>query len=204
MPLVDPWTSVRLRAHALNLVANERVFRERERERLAFWRTLESLEIETELGLGLRSPAEEMPWDGAPFGSWRHYFWTSFHAMYPQPWWAQVSRIEDGSLEGIEPALVFLEADPWCFRSGYTKQLLMRLLRRPRLLYAHQMRLRRVCLAAVYAGPRMEFREYCRTARVVDGTEFRLQLSQVSRNADGAAGQRARWMLDALVRTNGE
>jgi hypothetical protein len=50
----------------------------------------------------------------------------------------------------------------------------------------------------------MEFREYCRTVRVVDGTEFRLQLSQVSRNAASASGQRARWMLDALVRTNGE
>lgn len=57
------------------------------------------------------------------------------------------SRLRNGDETAIEPALRFLEADPWCFRSGYLKASLMRALAGGVPLTGYQRRVHRVLLA---------------------------------------------------------
>jgi hypothetical protein len=61
-------------------------------------------------------------------------------------------------------------------------------------------------LTAVRAGGRPGFRDYCRTARIVDTPRFRRVLRDIREDETGDPGarQRAGWMLDAIMRTNGE
>jgi hypothetical protein len=48
-------------------------------------------------------------------------------AMYPDPLWVEVkAALRRGERTACEAALVFLEVDPWCFRSGYEKADLMK------------------------------------------------------------------------------
>jgi hypothetical protein len=55
-------------------------------------------------------------------------------------------RLRDHERGAIEPALMFLEADPWCFRSGYMKADLMRALASGLDLDAYRSRIHRVVL----------------------------------------------------------
>jgi hypothetical protein len=120
--------------------------------------------------------------------------------IYSVRFLADVERLRAGDHGAVEAALLFLEADPWCFRSGYVKQNLVRYLRHVVLTEDEKDRLRRVMISAVRSGPRMEFREYCRTARVLDSPTLREWLETLSvawGHGDGVH-QRARWMLEAI------
>lgn len=85
--------------------------------------------------------------------------------MYPEEFWVDVRRLAAGDPDAVENALVFLEADPWCFRSGYAKEVLVRALRRHALSEPQRERLVAVLLAAVDVGERREFPLYCKLAR---------------------------------------
>ncbi|MGE3075763.1 MAG: hypothetical protein AB7N24_18755 [Dehalococcoidia bacterium] len=176
----------------------------RERERLL--RRFDSMGVRDELGLRLRDPQEEMPWitkEVAP-GSWLHWHWTAFHAMYPGESWHRISALARQDTTGVEDALVFLETDPWCFRSGYAKQTIVRLLRHVPLTDAQRDRLLASLLKPVVAGPRWEFREYCKTARAFSTPEFegrlRILAGQLQHPAESGEQQRARWMLEKILR----
>lgn len=53
-----------------------------------------------------------------------------FHAamamMYPPEWWATMARLQAGDADAVEAVILFLEADPRCFRSGYEKERICR------------------------------------------------------------------------------
>lgn len=51
-------------------------------------------------------------------------FHRAVNALY-EPFTGIGRRIRDGDRAAIDEALRFLEADPWCFRSGYLKEELM-------------------------------------------------------------------------------
>lgn len=107
--------------------------------------------------------------DEEAFAAWERRaaeFRAACELMYPQVFWEDVRRLADGDPRAVEPALIFLEADPWCFRSGYAKETVVRLLRRHRLTLPQGERLDGVLLHVVEVGDRREFALYCQLAAV--------------------------------------
>jgi hypothetical protein len=79
-------------------------------------------------------------------------------AMYPNPLWGEVkAALRAGAPPAREAALVFLEVDPWCFRSGYEKADLMKGLAHRELSPGDQERVRRVVLHVIQQPHRREF-----------------------------------------------
>jgi len=141
--------------------------------------------------------------DARALASWRQAA-AQFHAacelMYPQAFWEDVRRLTDGDVGAIEPALIFLEADPWCFRSGYAKETLVRLLRRHRLVSLQRERLEAVLLRVVEAGDRREFTLYCKLAAVNATATLRDELKRRLFSDERGVSRRALLMLTALPR----
>ncbi len=107
-----------------------------------------------------------------------------------------IERSDAGDSGASEYLVAFLEADPWCFRSGYMKGRVYECLRRAQVTDSIQVRLRVVLLNAVDAGYRREFRSSCRLARIVADAgliaELRHRLTAAS---DSHVRRRALWML---------
>jgi hypothetical protein len=61
--------------------------------------------------------------------------------MYPPEWGETVTALQHGDRDAVDPAIVFLEADPRCFRSGYQKEELCRFLGRAELTDQQRRRL---------------------------------------------------------------
>src|SRR5215203_3717872 len=76
-----------------------------------------------------------------------------------------VAALDTPTAAGVDEAVWFLEADPWCFFSGYSETKVMRRLMTAPLTDAQRERLSVVVLAAVDVGWRWEFRETIRLAR---------------------------------------
>jgi hypothetical protein len=107
-----------------------------------------------------------------------------------------IARFREGDEEATGYLVTFLEADPWCFRSGYMKGRLYELLRRGALDDGLQRRLRAVALALVDSGYRREFRSACRLARYVADAELIAELRRrLSSSLDRHVRRRALWML---------
>jgi len=137
---------------------------------------------------------------------WRHWenACSEFHAYKPtlfqlgEP--AVLNDITAGSGPWRSAALLFLELDPWFFRSGYLKGKVARALKRARLQPEEVDRINGILVAAVDSRNRQEFREFCRlavrtaTARLVD------DLGQRQTVADGAVRARAAQMLSYIER----
>lgn len=206
VPILDPRVSLQIRAEFLRCVTNENAFERSATRRQEILSWLDENGWLDQVGLRLRDPEEQMPWieRDVARGSWLHWHWTAFTAMYPLDFWRAVSALSEGQASGLATCLDFLEADPWCFRSGYAKQLIVRNVRHLRLGGTSLARLQETLLIPVHAGPRIEFREYIRTARAFATPEFRVRLRQLagSLSMPPATGteQRARWMLEAVER----
>jgi len=101
-----------------------------------------------------------------------------------------------GDSGATDRLVTFLEADPWCFRSGYFKGRAYEALRQIKLDEAQTQRARRILLIAVQAGPRTEFRSACRLARIVADAELIGELRQLMASGrDGDVRRHALWML---------
>ena len=120
-----------------------------------------------------------------------HLFHEAVAAAYPPGFWEAYERLGIGDSSGLATAVEFLEADPWFFRSGYTKAELIRCIGRLELPSATADRLRRVVLAAVDGRDRREFRRYCRLARKVDSPGLREDLTRRLQRDDPAVRRRA-------------
>ena len=121
-------------------------------------------------------------------------------AAYPPDSLYLAERIDAHDSDAIEQAVIYIEADPWVFRSGYFKDHLLRRLRRATLTEQQRERLREALLAVVDMHDRREFRRYCRLAAAVANDDFRAKLDQRASAANPDRGQRRRanWMLAAL------
>jgi hypothetical protein len=91
------------------------------------------------------------------FASWVDWesgvslFREALRAMYPPGTKERTGALAAGDADAVEWALVFLEADPRCFRAGYLRERMLRYLARMTDLISPGdiQRLRRVVLAAV-------------------------------------------------------
>jgi hypothetical protein len=128
------------------------------------------------------------------------WFHEMFRAMYPPSFWRCLDAVKSGDRTGLEPILCFLEADPWCFRSGYVKADLIRAVVRLDLTEAEKARLRRVVLLVVDDPVlRRELRSYARLAVAVAGHEL-VEALEVRLSVDSSVIRaNARWILDALA-----
>jgi len=112
---------------------------------------------------------------------------------------AAITPAKAGEAGAIEYLIAFLEADPWCFRSGYMKARVYESLRRVDLDGALQERLRPVLLRAVDAGYRREFRSSCRLARrLADRVLIGELRHRLVASPDPHIRRRALWMLAYL------
>lgn len=118
--------------------------------------------------------------------------------LYPRAFWEGLDRLKSGDPDAIEPAITFLEADPWAFRSGYVKEVILESLLRAALTDEHAKRLRAVVLRAVDGRDRREFRRYCGLARRVVDDDLRVALLERTGSSDRGQARRAQWVLDAL------
>jgi len=94
-------------------------------------------------------------------------FHAAFQALYSPAWERIVRGLQHGEKWAIEPAIVFLEAKPFCFRSGYATEDLCVYLSRIPLTANQRNRLRRLVPAAL-ADPRRQGREKHRWLRLAE------------------------------------
>jgi len=125
-------------------------------------------------------------------------FEAAVTAAYPPDFWALYGRLREGDTAALDAAIEFLGADPWFFRSGYTKARLIRLLKRLPLKPDQVERLRTVVVNVVDGRDRREFRDYCRLARCIDGPELPQPLVSRLAHPDEGVRRRAGWALHAL------
>ena len=118
--------------------------------------------------------------------------------LYSPDFQESLERLRLGEADAIEPAIVFLEVDPWAFRTGYAKETILRYLKRATLDADQASRVRAVVLHAVDVGDRREFRGYCKLARRVVDDTFRSNLLTRMRSTDPGIARRALWMVDAI------
>ncbi|GAB4572770.1 MAG: hypothetical protein Kow0077_13180 [Anaerolineae bacterium] len=124
-----------------------------------------------------------------------------FHRVlteYPPGFWQALDRLKADDAAGLEDVLAFLEADPWCFRSGYARQTALRAITRVPLSPRATARLQRVVLNAIDGRDRREFRWYCRLARRVLSPDFIAAIEARLESPDDGVRRRARWVLNAI------
>lgn len=109
-----------------------------------------------------------------------------------------IERLRRDDRSGIETLVRFLEADVYCFRSGYAKAEAIRFLTRADLNDEVVERLRRVVLAVVDDFDRREFRAYIRLGRRVDSAAFRDDLRARLDSGSRRSARHADWMLVGL------
>ncbi len=141
----------------------------------------------------LRKPSPERVQHLARVG-WFHELSIGLY----EPVWGALERLRSGDASRIETLIRFLEADVYCFGSGYLKADLIRSMTRSELGEAEVARLRRVVLAVVGSYDRREFRAYCRLARRLDSPSLREDLRALAASDDRRTARHARWVLDAL------
>lgn len=127
---------------------------------------------------------------------------AEFHAareeMYPESFWRDTRALAASETKAIEPALEFLESDPWCFRSGYVKAELMRYLSRVPLIDRQQERTQRILLHLVEVGDRREFGYACRLARALDSAGLHADLKRLLTSSNRSTRRRALQMIVSL------
>lgn len=139
-------------------------------------------------------------------------------ALYAPEVLAMLEALRVGSIAASEWAIVFLEADPRCFRAGYVKERILRYLARiaSDLPAATKSCLSAVILAAVDDtwrpepwGPnpwrinstpqRREFKWFCRLARKLNAPELARQLETRVHLTDHVLAERARLALGRAI-----
>jgi hypothetical protein len=81
-------------------------------------------------------------------------------------------RIRKGDNETVDGAIAFLTADPYFFRSGYMKQVVLRRLKQAPLTRQQTERLQTLVLDAITQPHRFQFADYARLAAAIASTDF--------------------------------
>jgi len=106
-----------------------------------------------------------------------------------------------GKSPEVEPALAFLEADPFSFRSGYHKQILWNRFKQIFLFPHEKQRLESVALSYLNKRVRWEFWHMAKYVRLRGSLEFWQSVTQIAvAGPRSSAAVKAYWLL--LVRNN--
>ena len=124
-------------------------------------------------------------------------YWLCFSLLYPPEFWAGFGDLLSGKSNQADLYIEFLEADPFCFRTGYVKAELLLGLKRMTLSQKQQERLRDVILMVIEKGDRREFRSYCRLARKIQTPEWLAELEERLLSQEIGVARRAGWVLAA-------
>ena len=108
-------------------------------------------------------------------------------------------KARTGDNSSVETLVRFLEADPYCFRSGYSKADAINALTRLDLGEAERLRLRKVLLSAVDKPARREFRRYIRLARFLDDPALRAALTSRTQSKSEPGARNASWVLEGMA-----
>ncbi len=111
-----------------------------------------------------------------------------------------IEQLKQGDYSGAEYAISYIEADPFHFRSGYTKQRYARYLRRVELTEPDRERLRAAILASFRKGQRDDVAEYVRLGVTMDSKRFRKDVETMTRDPDEGVRWRAGRLLLGLER----
>lgn len=126
-------------------------------------------------------------------------FRTKTAAALPTSDVAFLPGLVAGHVKFVDMAIAFLEADPWFFRSGYEKQVLIRHVKRARLSAVQRERLGRIVLAVVDGRDRIEFRHYCRLACGVWSDVLDEEIAKRMTSSDPGIRRRAVWVAEAAI-----
>jgi hypothetical protein len=151
--------------------------------------------------------------NGIP-GTWRLSDWNSVRAERSArvAWWHELmgalyapvddalERLRQGDRSAMETLLNFLEADPFCHRSGYAKAKIINSLTTRDLDSPARQRLRTVLFAVIEQPTRREFRRYIRLARYLDDRQLRSDLAAVAASGRAPAARHATWIQQELER----
>ena len=127
-------------------------------------------------------------------------FWHEAQAAaYPPGFRAAFEQLQAGDRAGLESALLFLEADPYFFGTGYLRTHLSRYIKPPMLSSSDTTRIQKIIVAAVETRHDRDFGAFYRLAKKVDAPELRAQLERRLTHDDTDVRRRARWVLEALA-----
>lgn len=93
-------------------------------------------------------------------------------------------RMKEGDRETLDDVLLFLEVDPWFFRSGYLKELLLDNLRQAPLTEDDKARIRRALIKIAGGKNRREFSRWCSLAVKVTNDAFERELEEQAKEHD--------------------
>jgi hypothetical protein len=141
----------------------------------------------------LRPPSDERTEHLARVG-WFHELLVGLY----EPVDAAIQRARRGDRSRLETLLRFLETDVYCFRSGYVKADIIRVVTRLDLDASEVERLRVVVLDVVDGYDRREFRAYVRLARRVDSPGLREALRARRSSPDPRVRRHADWVLAGI------
>ncbi len=113
---------------------------------------------------------------------------------------AFLDRLRASDREAIEDAILFLEIDPWYFRSGYLKERLIRGLKAAELTERDKTRLRYVLWNVARGKNRREFRHYCSLALKILTPEFERILGEIPPEEDMDAKGKFSYLRNYIVR----
>lgn len=128
---------------------------------------------------------------------------AEFHSKYdglafPGGLKRQLGLLTEGDKQAVGNAVVFLEADPRFFRSGYIKEKVLRRLKHVPLT-AHQREvLGRLVIRSVDLGGRREFHAYARLAGVLGNPEVDRAMQKRESSLDPEVARRAREVLHLI------
>jgi len=109
-----------------------------------------------------------------------------------------LSDLRASERSAIEDAILFLEVDPWYFRSGYLKERLIRGLKAAKLSEQDRRRLWNVVWNVASGKNRREFRDFCSLAVVVGDSDLIQMLEEVPSSRDCAAKGKFSYLLNYL------
>jgi hypothetical protein len=139
-------------------------------------------------------PGKLAEWSAS--AGWLH---EMLNTIYPAALFEAMDDVRDGHTGGIEYLVRFLEADPWCHRSGYMKGEIIRVLKRGPLSPEARSRVSAVVLKVVQdPRHRREFRSYGVLARTVATPELEQALRAIVDTEAGPPRVHASWMLEAI------
>jgi hypothetical protein len=142
-------------------------------------------------------------WDGSPErdAAWRDAadaLQQAVSAFY-EPLTGLPRRIRDGDRTAMDDAVRFLEADPWCFRSGYVKEELMTALANAKLPEDLRGRLQAVVLRRLtHREPRL-LRPTGRLAANVWDDALARQVTELAATGGGEEREDAAAVLQAVA-----